>query len=82
MVAYDLQVLDPGGGDLSGRTEPLKMDVTVLKGLASFGLTRPELLGAGLSSESVDRVYRVRLSVALNIQCQLQLSWMAQGIQG
>lgn len=29
-----------------------------VQGLASFGLTRPELLGAGLSHDAVDRLYR------------------------
>lgn len=52
------QVLDPGSGDPTGRTEPSKRDVSALKGLAAFGLTRTELQGAGLSSEAVDRVYR------------------------
>jgi hypothetical protein len=51
-------VLDPGSGDLTGRTEPLKMDTIVLKGLASFGLTRVELRGAGLGDEAIDRLYR------------------------
>lgn len=29
-----------------------------LQGLASYGLTRVELLGAGLSNEGIDRLYR------------------------
>lgn len=52
------QVLDPGSADLTGRTEPLKYDTVILKGLASFGLTRPELRNAGLSDPAIDRVYR------------------------
>ncbi|KAG1659335.1 hypothetical protein FOA52_008389 [Chlamydomonas sp. UWO 241] len=52
------QVLDPGGIDISGRTEPLKMDTRVLKGLTAYGLTRAELRGAGLSDSSCDRLYR------------------------
>eukprot|EP00198_Chlamydomonas_reinhardtii_P012520 XP_001701857.1 flagellar associated protein [Chlamydomonas reinhardtii] len=38
--------------------DPLKMDASALKGLASYGLTRVELLGAGLSNEGIDRLYR------------------------
>lgn len=32
--------------------------MSTMKGLASFGLTRVELLGAGLSSPAIDRLYR------------------------
>uniref|UniRef100_A0A7R9YWS5 Flagellar associated protein n=1 Tax=Chlamydomonas euryale TaxID=1486919 RepID=A0A7R9YWS5_9CHLO len=52
------QVLDPGGMDMTGRTEPLKMDASVLKGLTQFGLTRVELRGTGLSDALIDRLYR------------------------
>ncbi|KAG2426002.1 hypothetical protein HXX76_013373 [Chlamydomonas incerta] len=58
------QVLDsqstannPLGGS-QGLADPLKMDASALKGLASYGLTRVELLGAGLSNEGIDRLYR------------------------
>ncbi|KAG2483752.1 hypothetical protein HYH03_017407 [Edaphochlamys debaryana] len=38
--------------------DPLKLDPSALKGLASYGLTRVELLGAGLSNDAIDRLYR------------------------
>ncbi len=58
MPQFIPKVLDPASGDLTGKTEPLKYDQIVLKGLASFGLTRVELRGAGLRDESIDRLYR------------------------
>ncbi|KAG2435063.1 hypothetical protein HYH02_012060 [Chlamydomonas schloesseri] len=47
-----------GGSGGGGLGDPLKMDASALKGLASYGLTRVELLGAGLSNEGIDRLYR------------------------
>ncbi|GLI59921.1 hypothetical protein VaNZ11_001968 [Volvox africanus] len=60
------QVLDATGssggpaglGGTPGLGDPLKMDASALKGLASYGLTRVELLGAGLPNEAIDRLYR------------------------
>ncbi|GLC48337.1 hypothetical protein PLESTB_000085100 [Pleodorina starrii] len=49
----------PGGlGAAHGLGDPLKVDPSALKGLATYGLTRVELLGAGLSNEAIDRLYR------------------------
>ncbi|EFJ47417.1 hypothetical protein VOLCADRAFT_92103 [Volvox carteri f. nagariensis] len=45
-------------GGPQGLGDPLKVDASALKGLASYGLTRVELLGAGLSNEAIDRLYR------------------------
>ncbi|GIM07161.1 hypothetical protein Vretimale_11376 [Volvox reticuliferus] len=60
------QVLDATGssggpaglGGTPGLGDPLKMDASALKGLASYGLSRVELLGAGLPNEAIDRLYR------------------------
>ncbi|GAX76885.1 hypothetical protein CEUSTIGMA_g4331.t1 [Chlamydomonas eustigma] len=52
------QVLDPGSTDLTGRTEPLNIDSSLLRGLRAFGLTRVELRGAGVTDDGIDRLYR------------------------
>eukprot|EP00201_Polytomella_parva_P023307 CAMPEP_0175045938 /NCGR_PEP_ID=MMETSP0052_2-20121109/4740_1 /TAXON_ID=51329 ORGANISM="Polytomella parva, Strain SAG 63-3" /NCGR_SAMPLE_ID=MMETSP0052_2 /ASSEMBLY_ACC=CAM_ASM_000194 /LENGTH=1610 /DNA_ID=CAMNT_0016309603 /DNA_START=156 /DNA_END=4985 /DNA_ORIENTATION=+ len=65
------QVLDPSSASGSntlppapvpglppGLEDPLKLQEGALKGLTSHGLTRVELINAGLSNESIDRLYR------------------------
>ncbi|GFR49058.1 hypothetical protein Agub_g11084 [Astrephomene gubernaculifera] len=59
------QVLDAQSTSAAGAlgaagkvSDALKMDASALRGLASYGLTRVELLGAGLSNDAIDRLYR------------------------
>jgi len=60
---YLIQVLEPRGhrGAPGGRPEPptlQRMDPALMRGLTEYGLTRPELRGAGLGEDAIDRLYR------------------------